>query len=189
MNYKKVQMVSDEWQISNYDAVGNHPVCWILTADDLLCAATILKEKRIHFYKNTAFTLAANQPIPPEGRILNSEIMLKGFAVECLLKAIWVKNGNVLATNGRLQKIPNVGSHKLVQLVTKLGISISPQQKDLLNRLEIFLTATGRYPVATAWETTKLTNSPKGPPTRWAMPADDNIYDSLVTLFKEKCAV
>jgi hypothetical protein len=121
-------MTINQRQIKNYDTLGNMPESWIITTDDLLASADILKEKRMDYYKNTIHTLKVGQTIPAEGKILNCEIMLKGFAAECLLKALWVKAGNKIARHGKLLKIPNVGNHKLVQLINKLRITINEKQ-------------------------------------------------------------
>src|SRR5439155_2222868 len=103
------------------------------------------------------------------------EIMLRGFALECLFKALWVKRGNVLASQGKLQKIPDVGNHELLQLADKLELECEPKERDLLKCLVLFTTSVGRYPIATAWSKTRIQEAfggGKAPPTYWMSPGD-----------------
>ena len=140
------------------------PEAWEMTADSLLSAEGLLRKARIDYYKTTIKGIKVGQDIPPEGKIFNVELMLKGFAVECLLKALWVKKGNTLARAGKFLKIPGVGNHRLVQLANKVGLNIREKHTSLLRRLEIYVTSIGRYPIAENWETTKITRA-SGPPT------------------------
>ena len=51
-----------------------------------------------------------------EGLIIGSELMLRGFAIECLLKGLWVKRGHELASEGEYLRPPGVAHHDLVGL-------------------------------------------------------------------------
>lgn len=178
--------MSDQWQIENYDKLGNMPEAWEMSADSLLAAEGSLRKARIVYYTTTMQRIKVGQEIPPEGKIHNVEIMLKGFAVECLLKALWVKKGNALARDGKLLKIPGVGDHKLIQLAKKLELQIDEKQTSLLRRLEIYVTSLGRYPTGVNWETTKITRSSGGPPTSWSMPSDDLLFDEFIRLVQNE---
>jgi hypothetical protein len=179
-------MISDQWQIENYDKSGNIPQAWEMSADSLLAAEGLLRKERTIYYTTTAQSIKAGQEIPPEGKILNVEIMLKGFAVECLLKALWVKKGNELAHKGKLHKIPGVGDHKLIQLAKKMELQIDEKQTSLLRRLEIYVASMGRYPMGVNWETTKITKASGGPPTCWSVPSDDLLFDRFIGLVQEE---
>lgn len=160
-----------------YDQAGNSPEAWASSADSLLAAATLLRAAR-------ANPLNVGDPVPDGERARPSEIMLRGFALECLFKALWVKRGNRLASKGELQKIPGVGNHELLQLAQKLDFKCAPTEKDLLKRLSLVTTSVGRYPIATHWSKTKIQKTfggGKGPPTYWESPRDDNAYKSIVT--------
>lgn len=172
-------MISDKRQIDNYDYVGNDPMSWQITAGKLLAAVEVLKRARDNYYETTIHELKKDDPIPSEGRILNSEIMLRGFAMECLLKGVYVKQGNKLAANGRLVKIQGVGSHKLIQLAQKIHFELTAKEQNLLMRLEVYITSAGRYPISDFWEKTKIRESIGGPPTYWTMPTDDIMYCNL----------
>lgn len=173
-------MLSNHTQIDNYDYAGNDPMSWHRYADKLLSAANILKVERDKYYDNAAYVTIDDGSIPAGGKILDSEIMLRGFATEVLLKAIYLKHGNKLASNGKLLKIPGVGSHKLLQLANKVGFKLNNKEKNLFIRLEVYMTSMGRYPISTLWENTKIPKAIGGPPTYWSMPTDDNLYSELV---------
>jgi hypothetical protein len=133
----------------------------------------------------------SGDPVPDGERAGPSEIMLRGFALECLLKALWIKRGNVLASQGELQKIPGVGSHELLQLTQELAFKCKPNERDLLKRLSVFMTSVGRYPIATDWSKTKIQKTfggGKGPPTYWTSPHDDNAYNAILARIEAELA-
>lgn len=172
-------MLSADAQIKNFDEVGNLPVTWYLSADSLLAAAGFLKAHRDSY---SPFEVKVGESIPDEGKILFPEIMLKGFAIECLLKALWLKRGNSLAVAGKYIGIPNAADHKLLQLSTAVKISMSTVEKDMLKRLSIIMVSVGRYPIARNWSATQLGEA--GPPTYWSSPSDDLTLEGIVTSLK-----
>src|SRR4051812_14359242 len=91
-------MLSEAEQIAHFDKTANTPAAWILAADSLQAAARILRTQRDQLDPTQ---LAVGDIVPDEGKILFPELMLKGFAVECLLKALWLKRGNTIAGGGR----------------------------------------------------------------------------------------
>jgi hypothetical protein len=110
--------------------------------------------------------------------------MLRGFALECLFKAVWVKRGNQLASGGRLQPIKGAAPHDLLQLADKLQFQCATNERDVLKRLSLFIASVGRYPIATDWGQTKIQKSFDGgcgPPTYWVSPRDYETYGALVT--------
>lgn len=80
--------MDDKYAELLHTRTGNFHAAWQSAADDLLIASQVLKERAESFDANS---LAAGDPIPVEGRLAAVEIMLKGMAVECLLKALWLK--------------------------------------------------------------------------------------------------
>src|SRR5262249_1101662 len=109
----------------------------------------------------------------------------------CLFKALWVKRGNVLALQGKLQRISGVGNHELLQLADTLGFKCKPNERDLLKRLSLFMTSVGRYPIATDWSKTKpqkAFSGGTGPPTGWTSPSDDDAYNAVLTRIKAELA-
>lgn len=74
-------------------------------------------------------------------------LMLRACRMECLLKALYVANGNRLGVNGRF--VPPKGkSHDLVTLAREANLSLTLEAECLLGYLGQFITQ-GRYPVGT----------------------------------------
>ncbi|MFA5909672.1 MAG: hypothetical protein WC815_12915 [Vicinamibacterales bacterium] len=167
-------------QIAMYDWAGNSVETWTASAHSLFAAAGVLRRARDIA---SAVPLNIDDPVPDDALTHPAEIMLRGYAVECLLKGLWVKRGNRLALSGILQKILGVGSHNLVQLADKLACKCTPAERDVLKRLSLFMTSAGRYPIPTDWTQTKIQRTlggGKGPPAYWQSPSDDDACASIV---------
>jgi hypothetical protein len=137
------------------EKVGNNPHAWTMFTHDLLGAAEILE----------------NVPEKPHGAVAR---MLQGFAVECLLKAVWLAKGNLLVFNGKFKPIPGVKTqHDLHELARTVGVSITAEEFSVLKRLSVYITTVGRYPIP----------NNQGKPARvlWRYPTDDDTLRSLIT--------
>jgi hypothetical protein len=111
------------------------------------------------------------------------ELMLRGMAIECILKALWVKQGHKLANDGKYKGVPGAGAHDLVQLASVLNLSLSDKEKDILMRLSHFIEYGGRYPVPKEADKSQLTRTPSGgraSPTTWSTPSDQILFDAMV---------
>lgn len=175
-------MISDKKQIENFDKIGNLPEAWELSADHLLSASRILKKHRDNFNPSS---LKVGEEIPDEGKILASELMLKGYAVECLLKAVWVKKGNLLAKDGKYIRIKGCGNHDLIQIAKVVSLEFEDKQIDILKRLSIYITSAGRYPISVDWNNVKiqrLFDGGKGIPTYWRIPTDDKLFEDIISI-------
>jgi hypothetical protein len=178
-------VLSDDRQIEEYDKVGNDHNAWASSADGLLAASRLLRKLRTTFDLES---VAVGIAIPDEGRIHPADLMLRGFAVECLLKALWVKQGGTICIDGKYVGVKGAGNHDLRQLWDANKLPFSENQCDVLNRLSIFMTSVGRYPIASHWSKTKMQNTlggGKGSPTYWVTPSDDETYDSIVKVLHE----
>jgi hypothetical protein len=80
--------------------------------------------------------------------ILAVRAMLMSYAIECALKARWLKSGNRLVVNGKFENIPGVKHHDLVQLSAAVGFLPTAEERNVLGRLSKFALFGGRYPVA-----------------------------------------
>lgn len=116
-------MLPDSKQIAMYDQVGNKSAAWEASADSLLAAASLLQMAR-----NIAGTVPIHvgDPISDGEKSQPAELMLRGLALECLFKAVWVKRGNLLALGGKLQRMRGAASHNLLQLADKLQFQCAP---------------------------------------------------------------
>ena len=72
-------------------------------------------------------------------------MILYATAIENLLKAILVANGESLVANGRLK--PQYGHHRLLEYAVEARLELTPEVAGLLQRLSHVAYA-GRYPIA-----------------------------------------
>ena len=186
MSEEEIEFVSDDWQLEQYHKAGNWHITWALSADELLSASRLLRKHRYAFdYKK----LRVGDDIPDEGKILSPELMLRGFAIECLLKALWVKRGGVICVDGKYTGVKGAGDHDLRQLAHVNGLRFTERQRDVLKRLSIYMTSVGRYPIAKDWRETKsqrMLGGRKMFPTMWTTPSDDETCDSIVKIIYEE---
>jgi len=168
-------MMSESQRVKQFHANGNDPQAWRMSADELLATARVLKRQR------EAVSRDESRPgdlVPDESRVGAVEKMLQGFAVECLLKALWVKQGHRLADKGRLVGVTGVkDQHDLRHLAKVVGLTTDVAQNGLLGRLSVFTKTVGRYPIPTS----QHDESGAG----WS-PTDDQMLDDLVTELRDK---
>jgi hypothetical protein len=179
-------MMPEAEQIEHYDRLGNSPEAWIATADSLQAAARFLKAHRDRFDPTQG---NVGDPMPDEGKVLFPELMLKGFAVECLLKALWLKRGNKFAVDGKYVGIQGAADHDLLQLVDTIGLHFNLKDRDILKRLSCLMTATGRYPIPQRWSARKiqkLRSGGKGRLEYWEYPTDDHILEGVVATLEQE---
>lgn len=137
MGHKKKAPLSlpadfEEWA---YEQSGKNPLAWRYSAENLLTAARAVK-KEVKDFGGMMHSLAA------------VEAMLLGFAIECLLKAIYIKGENTLVKQGRYAHIPHAADHDLIQLAVAAKVSLTKVEKVVLRKLTPFILFAGRYPIA-----------------------------------------
>ena len=118
-------------RLEQHTWAGNSPHAWESRARDLLAAATVLRQHRESMDSNSAPA--------PTALIHPAELMLDGMAIECLLKAVWVKRGHKLAKDRKYLGVPGAGDHDLVQLAGALKLKLSALEKGTLRRLSHFI--------------------------------------------------
>jgi hypothetical protein len=180
-------MIPDKIQKEEFNRNGNMPLAWEMTADNLLVSADILKAER---EKIELSEISAGSLIPPSFVTLSVELMLRGFAVECLFKGIWLARGNKIAENGKFKGIPGIKkTHDLVNIAEKIGFPLSSNEKDILIRLTTYATGGGRYPISTSYEKSKIRKWDDGsihPPSIWRIPDDYDCLKYLVNNLKKE---
>jgi len=179
-------MMLEADQIKNYDRTGNTPFAWILSADCLQAAARILKSHRDRF---DAMRFKVGDDVPDEGKILFAELMLTGFAAECLLKAVWIKRGNKLAVGGKYVGVKGAADHALLQLADAVGLDLDRNARDVLKRLSIIMTSGGRYPIPRDWSARKIQKfrgGGKGIPEFWQYPRDDQLLEKVFAVIQKE---
>ncbi len=165
-----------KWRVEQHTWAGNSPDTWRSCAGDLRAAAAVLRERRESIDPSSA-------PFSEAWRLHPAELMLKGMAIECFLKALWVKRGHKLAKDGKYVGISGAADHDLVQLAEVLQLTLDGLEKDVLRRLSHFVEYGGRYPVPKDAEKLQLTRSPRGgrsSATHWMTPSDELTFDALI---------
>jgi len=178
-------MLSEDRQIEMYETYGNNFRSWLISADNLLAASRVLKKQRDEFDESQ---LKIGDSEPDEIKVLFPELMLRGFAIECLLKSIWLKNGGKLTANGEYKGIPGANSHDLLQLSDANKISFTKTQRDVLKRLSLIMVSSGRYPISKKWSDNKiqqLSGGGKGHPSFWMYPSDDKKFEGIVIILNK----
>jgi len=130
-----------------YEALGNDPSQWALRADALY---------------QSAEAVYSSIGEPPNGGADIEEVwhwfcihdvgrMLRGMALECLLKAIWLVSGEVLVKNNKFVGIPGTNNHDLYGMLnvvcSRRKLSLNEDEKKLLARLSYAITS-ARYPIS-----------------------------------------
>ncbi|MCK6445982.1 MAG: hypothetical protein L6Q99_06275 [Planctomycetes bacterium] len=118
-----------------FEWMANEPSAWFGNADTLLKSAALVW--------------------PERDRIPHSvwvALMLRGYAVENLLKGLWLQAGNRLSNNGKFQRVPSVADHDLHALYEKLGHRPGNIRRDMLRSLTNAILHLGRYPVPTNYQ-------------------------------------
>lgn len=126
----------------NLAVAGNDPFQWSISGEDLLAARNSFR---------IPFAVAEiGKPAHPNARFRWIAVMLLGFAVENLLKAEWLCQGNkAYDINGKMQFPDAFRSHNLVLMATNVGIAPDADLSKALDKLSLIMVGVGRYPFGT----------------------------------------
>jgi hypothetical protein len=111
-----------------FDQVANSWSSWFGSANDLMQCAALLWPRR-----NNGTVWVA--------------LMLRGYALENLLKAIWIANGGKLSVSGEFQRVPGTTDHRLDMLAKRVGLGCDENRRNMLGALSNAILHFGRYPV------------------------------------------
>src|SRR5216684_547258 len=153
----------------NFERTANTPQALELSSRELWTAAQILKDRRLVVDNSAA--LKDGDPVPPELTVRPVEMMLRGFALENLLKALWVKQKNPIVSGNKYIGVTGAGDHDLVQLADAVGLPTGPESRDVLKRLSAFITFVGRYPIPA--------HAQRGLGVWWRTPLDDETLNAI----------
>jgi|SRR5436190_8539790 len=151
------------------------------TAQTLLAGSTILARES----ERARASLRHGGKAPIELLTTWTELMLAAFGIECLVKAIWLKQGHQLARDGKYIPMLQNEGHQLVRLCRVAGIALDAREKDTLERISVIARTIGRYPIPRRAHETRprqfyrQTRSPLG----WSS-NDDSIIESFVLRLK-----
>jgi hypothetical protein len=141
----QVPPTGNHMTLAQYDEMHSSPVGWMDTAEALLRSADVVAadENKRTDRGEWGRGLGA-------GRAWAVAAMLRGMAVEVLLKALWAHRGNPLVVKG-VVRVHGVGHHKLLALAVKVcdgveGIELTDELRRALQTLEPIVFY-GRYPI------------------------------------------
>jgi hypothetical protein len=155
--------------IANHTRIGNDPVNWEITARALLAASETIEDER----ERVKSTLP-DGPMPDITITNWVNIMLTALGIECLVKTIWILQGNQLARDGKyVGMTKNEGPHELVKLCNIAGIPFNERETDALQRMSDIGKSIGRYPIGKAADTKVR---------YWSLTDDDIIEDFVAKL-------
>ena len=121
-----------------YKMACDEPYLWLAKSQETRRAADILWNQ---FVSEIQASFDEICDIKPE--IGSVAMMLYGLTIENLLKAGLVVKGVGVKPNGNF----GLKSHELLSLSKELGLSFSPDEREFVERLQIFVEWAGRYPI------------------------------------------
>jgi len=155
---KQTERQRFEDQSNHYFAEAlSNPNSWLGTAANLILVCEKIETEIPVLWKGilddkselpTLFT----HPEKMEHRLLDTYLMLMGFAMENILKAIIVSQDPNAYKNKALRqkKLPaDLDGHGLLELAASINFELDAEEKSVLGRLEDHLVWAGRYPVPT----------------------------------------
>lgn len=177
-----IGFLSDDFDSSkvHFTGAGNNITRWLLTASELLTANEILIDAfNDALEKSEGY--GDGEIIPDEiskgFSVWNPRLMLCAFAMECYLKALWLKQGKELTKDG---KYVGPKYHDLENLAKVLGITdkLSPDEIHVLRGLTWF-GIKGRYPIC-------LNSKREEELLRWRDQVDDENFESIINKIKNE---
>ena len=128
-----------------YKVVGSDPQRWVEKSQGLLYCARVLIDQ-----------LASIWQFPSHSRTLetlglfDSILLLLGFALENLIKGVYISNNPGIVNDGKLDRSEwkYEGGHGILKYAGKL-LKLEPDEVDLLVRLQEYIVWAGRYPIPT----------------------------------------
>lgn len=133
-----------------YELLGRDPHAWVRRAHTLLQA-----EELVLVPLSNTFPGGTTRDHPTRRRdqfLMEPYLLLSGYAIELLLKAVLLVRRPEIVVDGTLLSKAWTGKgtgHALQRLADEADLDRSPDEDDLLVRLEAFITWSGRYPVPT----------------------------------------
>lgn len=118
--------------------LASDPLTWTLTADELLRAFELLAAQVTEDLKMR--DELRHKYIP---NVISTALMLSGFAIENMFKAIYVSQHPAFDRAGKFVVV----THDLISLADEVGLPLTIDERTLLECLEQFVTWAGRYPM------------------------------------------
>jgi hypothetical protein len=132
-----------ESAVAIHTRVGNDYRKWKHTAERLFVGSKMLNRER----ERVRRTMRPPCEAPSEIFTLWISLMLTAFGIECLIKAIWLKQGHQLARDGKYVEMIKHERHQLVELCGAARIALDSRQTQVLQRISEIAGSIGRYPI------------------------------------------
>lgn len=156
----------DNWRRDEFEKSCDNPDGWISVGSNLvesgaLFASHWAASNRIMLRNVLKGGSATDKPRTPDEeeivrfgvRTFSVQLMLFSFAIECLLKGLYIQKGGVLHKDGRYRSPKKLNkSHNLLEIAEVLGLDtlFSDEQKLILDELSAS-NERGRYPIHSAY--------------------------------------
>jgi len=132
-------------QSAHIDEAGNDSESWLDCADDLITSRDTLCSCREE--AESKVPKSGVRVLPAESSSYWVELMLVGFAIENLLKSLWLAKGGKLYEAGKLKPWGlKAKFHDLPAIANHVGWDLLEGEKHDLGMLSRIMTGAGRYP-------------------------------------------
>jgi hypothetical protein len=91
--------------VGMHERIGNLWLAWFAWAN-------VLEEAEVYLGEQETHRKQKGQVIMPI--LLCVRAMLLGYAIECSLKALWIRKGNKIISNGKYQGVKRANDHNLI---------------------------------------------------------------------------
>ena len=138
-----------------HEALGNTVAFWVDRARSLYTAYNVLSGVSNGLSRSVVVPWPYHRPdwIASSGDTFRPSMMLLGYTIEVLFKALHLSNGPALVRNG---KYDGPKDHDLRKLAKLTGFSSTSEQANVLELLSGATTFFGRYPIGIRWDKSDL---------------------------------
>lgn len=151
------------YEKEQFDYIGNTPDFWFESAMDLVMASGEIGRASHETAKKMGFH---------HTRSFFPRLMLRAFALECLIKAHYLLAGNKLCSQGEYKGVVQKEGHDLRRLACHTDIKLSADEADMLERLSAVVVGIGRYPIFKKFNATR--------PAGWSEPQDEIVFHAFL---------
>jgi hypothetical protein len=163
-----------------YDKTGQLPITWLINSLSLKRAANIIFNQCLEDFE----AKISSDPTDSKNEwpLTSIYMLLSGFALENLLKGIYIGRNPTFVMEGKLKKWSSKSGHELLDLAEKTKFELSEDETNLLERLTEFVVWAGKYPIPKQFENNMPRQCQGGgyePPTFLFLKKDPELFDSL----------
>lgn len=149
-------ILSEKQQIDSFDQAANDYKNWFRKARSLHFSAREL----FKIYTRDLNNIKRNEEdIAPISMFIGDQILLlEGFSIECVLKWLYVGDGNKISENGKIKKISNK-PHDLLERCKITNTDLNDNEEKIFKTLSLIIVSYGRYPIPFKYSENPLTKT------------------------------